>query len=127
MSSFVDIFSSSVFSFLFHHSFPSIALSLKNQAEVAFVGRWAFIIGGFVLLVIPFTASMAFGNDLNNGAGYYNFDFEYSIPAVYWVTSFYVFLNIAAFSVYVIVIRSSILKVTFPEVNPRILSSIFMS
>ena len=32
--------------------------------------------------------------------------------------SFYVFLNIAAFSVYIIVIRTNILKVFFPAVNP---------
>lgn len=36
--------------------------------------------------------------------------------------SFYVFLNIAAFSVYIIVIRTNILKVFFPEVDPMKIS-----
>lgn len=126
---FVDIFSNSVFSFMFHHSFPSIALSLKSSEEIAFVGRMGFLISGFILLILPLTASMAFGASLDPGGGfvYYNFDFEYSIPAVYWVTSFYVFLNIAAFSVYIIVIRTYILKVTYPAVNPRTISSTLFS
>ena len=32
--------------------------------------------------------------------------------------SFYVFLNIAPFSVYIIVIRTNLLKVFFPDVDP---------
>jgi hypothetical protein len=37
---------------------------------------------------------------------------------IFYIVSFYVFLNIAAFSVYIIVIRTNLLKVFFPEVNP---------
>ena len=36
---------------------------------------------------------------------------------------FYVFLNIAAFSVYIIVIRSNILKMFNPSIDPQKLSS----
>lgn len=74
---FVDIFSNSVFSFLFHHSFPSIALSLKNTSDVAFVGRAGFCISGLILLILPLTASMAFGKNLDHKGSYmyYNFDF----------------------------------------------------
>jgi hypothetical protein len=51
---------------------------------------------------------------------YYNFDFQSKEETtfIYYIVSFYVFLNIAAFSVYTIVIRTNVLKVFFPEVDP---------
>lgn len=68
---------------------------------------------------------MAFGDDLGTGTHlkYYNFDFQGKFDATYWVVSFYVFLNIAAFSVYIIVIRTNILRLIKPKVNPLALSS----
>ena len=125
MSNFVEIFSNSVFSLLLHHSFPSIVSKLPTAEDVDFVGRNGFLISGLILIILPLTGCMAFGKDLGTGDKliYYNFDFENKIGLVYWVTSFYVFLNVAAFSVYIIVIRTYILKMISPKVNPRILSS----
>lgn len=40
--------------------------------------------------------------------------------------SFYVFLNIAAFSVYIIVIRTNLLKVMFPQESPMRVSKTTM-
>ena len=68
---------------------------------------------------------MAFGEELGVGKDlkYYNFDFKNKVDAAYWVVSFYVFLNIAAFSVYIIVIRTNILKIINPAIDPQKLSS----
>lgn len=91
-----------------------------------FVIRNAFLISGAVLMIIPFTGVMAFGLDLgddDNHLKYYNFDFEDKISIVYWVTSFYVFLNVAAFSVYIIVIRTNVLHMIDQSINAKKLSS----
>jgi len=41
---------------------------------------------------------------------------------VYYVVSFYQFLNVAAFSIYIIVIRNNILSVAKPEIDANRLS-----
>ena len=76
-------------------------------------------------MIIPITGCMAFGKELGAGKGlqYYNFDFENKISFVYWFVSFYVFLNIAAFSVYIIVIRTNILKMIDKSIDPLKASS----
>jgi len=45
---------------------------------VRFVVQNAFLISGSVLMIIPITGVMAFGQDLGTGdhLKYYNFDFE---------------------------------------------------
>lgn len=123
--SFVEIFSNSVFSLMFHHSLPNIVGNLKTTEDVRFVIRNGFLISGTVLILIPLTGVMAFGKELGVGTKfiYYNFDFEKKIPFIFWITSFYVFLNIAAFSVYIIVIRTNILGIIRPHVNPKKLNS----
>lgn len=76
-------------------------------------------------MIIPITGVMAFGKDLGVGSTlkYYNFDFEDNIGFIFWITSFYVFLNIAAFSVYIIVIRTNILHAINPKIDAKKLSS----
>lgn len=126
ISDFVSLFSNSVFSLMFHHSLPNIVNSLNTTEDVRFVIRNAFIISGSVLMIIPITGIMAFGDSLGNSnesLKYYNFDFEEKISFIYWITSFYVFLNVAAFSVYIIVIRTNILHIIKPSVNPKKISS----
>ena len=112
---------------MFHHSFPGIASQVKNSAEVSFFLRYAFLIAGSLNLIIPWTAVMAFGDDLGSKSAsdlkYYNFDFEKKIPFIYYFVSFYVFLNIAAMSVYVIVIRANVLKIFSPKANAKVMSS----
>jgi amino acid permease len=122
IENFVEIFSNSVFSLMFHHSLPGIIQNL-NVHEAKFVIRNAFIISGSVLMIIPITGVLAFGKDLiGDQLKYYNDDFKEVIPFIYYITSFYVFLNIAAFSVYIIVIRTNILHIINPSINPKKLS-----
>lgn len=128
LSNFVQIFSNSVFSLMFHHSLPNIMRTLKSFEQQKFVLRYAFIISGAVLVIIPITAVLAFGQqlvDLQNPHNliFYNFDFKDRIDFIYWFTSFYVFLNVAAFSVYIIVIRANLLQVLAPKVDSNKLCS----
>ena len=61
INKFVEIFSNSVFSLMFHHSLPNIVGSLKTTEDVRFVIKNAFLISGVVLILIPLTGTMAFG------------------------------------------------------------------
>jgi hypothetical protein len=84
------------------------------------------------MLIIPITAAFAFGNNLiSPSAGmlgdghnliYYSEDFKGRLDFIYYIVSFYVFLNIAAFSVYIIVIRRNFLAIVRPLANPDHLS-----
>lgn len=78
-------------------------------------------------LLIPFTGIIAFGSELTNqqkgNLKYYNYAFEEKLPWVYYLVSFYVFLNIAAIPVLIIVIRNNILKLALPKINPNKFSS----
>ena len=86
-----------------------------------------FLTAGITMLIIPITASLAFGNDLVErkaemlAAGhklvYYNEDFKGRLDFIYYIVSFYVFLNIAAFSVYIIVIRKNVMAMIKPDLN----------
>lgn len=126
IGNFVELFSNSVFSLMFHHSLPNIVNNLKNTQDVQFVIRNAFLISGSVLMIIPITGVLAFGESLGGAhekLKYYNLDFHGKIDFIYWFTSFYVFLNIAAFSVYIIVIRSNVLHIIFHKsVDPKKIS-----
>lgn len=127
-SSFTQIFSNTLFCLMFHHSFPSIAASVKNSADLSFSLRYAFLIAGSINMIIPWTGIMAFGETLkfdssSSDLKYYNFDFEQPIPFIYYFVSFYVFLNVAAMPVYVIVIRGNILKILKPQIDSKVLSS----
>ena len=114
---------------MYHHSVPAIIQNLKNSDDVRYVIRNGFLISGSILLIIPLTGCMAFGKELGAGKGlqYYNFDFEGKINFIYYFVSFYVFLNIAAFSVYIIVIRTNILKLVNPSIDPLKFSSKILS
>lgn len=48
---------------------------------------------------------------------YYNEDYKGRIDFIYYFVSFYVFLNVAAFSVYIIVIRKNILALAKPTLD----------
>ena len=86
-----------------------------------------FLVAGITMLIIPITASLAFGNDLvgirtddlasGHSLIYYNEDFKGRLDFIYYIVSFYVFLNIAAFSVYIIVIRKNVMAMVKPDLN----------
>ena len=61
---FPDLFSNLVFSFLFHHSLPGIAKQVNGSKEVFRFLRIAFMVAGCTMILIPITASMAFGEEL---------------------------------------------------------------
>ena len=75
------------------------------------------------MLIIPITACLSFGNKLVDEDGmlseshsliYYNEDFRGRIDFIYYFVSFYVFLNIALFPIYVIVIRRNLMAIIRP-------------
>ena len=128
---FGDIFSNLIFAFMFHHSMPGMTRQLTNLNQIYSFLKIGFITAGATMLVIPITAALAFGNDLVEkrtmlGSGhsliYYNEDFKGRLDFIYYIVSFYVFLNIAAFSVYIIVIRKNIMAIFKPEINAERLS-----
>ena len=41
---------------------------------------------------------------------------------IYYIVSFYMFLNVAAFSIYIIIIRTNVLSIFKPEIDPTKLS-----
>ena len=121
---FGDIFSNLIFAFMFHHSMPGMTKQLTNLNQIHPFLKIGFITAGTTMLIIPITAALAFGNDLVDkrvsmlGEGhkliYYNEDFQGRLDFIYYIVSFYVFLNIAAFSVYIIVIRKNIMAIFKP-------------
>jgi amino acid permease len=74
---FVDLFSNSVYSLMFHHSLPNIINDLNNN-DAKYVLRNAFLISSIILFLIPITGVMAFGKQLSDGESlkYYNYDFQ---------------------------------------------------
>ena len=130
---FPDLFSNLVFSLLYHHSLPGITRQLTATKDIKHIILWSFMMAGSILITIPITAIMAFGNDLihdtpTTGLGsvhkliYYNEDFKGKLDFIYYIVSFYVFLNVAAFSIYVIVIRNNIINVFMPAIDANRIS-----
>lgn len=126
---FGDIFSNLIFAFMFHHSMPGMTKQLTDLKHIQSFLNIGFVTAGMTMLIIPITACFAFGNDLIErrvtmlGEGghklvYYNEDFKDRLDFIYYIVSFYVMLNIAAFSVYIIVIRRNLMAIIKPELNP---------
>ena len=59
---FGDIFSNLVFSFLFHHSLPGLTKQLTHLNQIVYFIKYSFLIVGISMIIIPYTAIMAFGN-----------------------------------------------------------------
>jgi amino acid permease len=57
---FVDLFSNSVYSLMFHHSLPNIINDLNNS-DAKYVLKNSFFISSIILFLIPITGVMAFG------------------------------------------------------------------
>ena len=81
------------------------------------------------MIIIPLTAIMAFGTDLvhttkgllgsSHDLIYYSEDFKGRLDFIYYIVSFYLFLNVTAFSVYIIVIRENVFKIFLPSIEPN--------
>ena len=122
---FGDIFSNLIFAFMFHNSMPGMTRQLTDLKQIQSFLNIGFLTAGVTMLIIPITACFAFGNDLIEkrinmlGEGghnliYYNEDFKDRLDFIYYIVSFYVMLNIAAFSVYIIVIRRNLMGIIKP-------------
>jgi amino acid permease len=124
---FPELFSNTIFGLLCHHSIPSIVATVQPVQDVKKSVRYGFISSVLTVIIIPVTAIMAFGSKLSESkAGdlkYYNFDFKEQASPVYYLVSFYVFLNVAAVPVLTIVLRNNILKLVAPTVNSKVFSS----
>lgn len=118
---FDDVFSNLIFTFMFHHSLPGITKQLTHVSQIRKFLNIGFIAAGFTILSVSVTSNLAFGNDLIDRTAsnphdlkYYNEDYNGRINFIYYFVSFYVFLNVAAFSVYIIVIRKNIFALAKP-------------
>ena len=67
--------------------------------------------------MISITGIMAFGEELKDGdrKHYYNIVFKDHILWIFYIISFYMFLNIAAFPVLTIVTRMNLMKCFVPD------------
>lgn len=79
------------------------------------------ILSTFLIAII---AIMAFGGELTDpydegGIKYYNTMFKGRFNVVYYFTSFYIFLNVAALPVLTIVLRNNAMKLITPEKFPK--------
>jgi hypothetical protein len=123
---FEDVFSNLIFTFMVHHSLPGITKQLTKLSDIRYFMKIGFLVAGTTVILLPITASLAFGNELidktkflmgEHHLKYYNEDYKGRIDFVYYFVSFYVFLNVAAFSVYIIVIRKNVLAIARPEMD----------
>ncbi len=79
-------------------------------------------------MIVPITGILAFGIEMavkNNK--YYNNNFEKTQPSlvwIYYIVSFYMFLNIAAFPVLTITSRNNLMKAFVPNRMPAKTSDI---
>ena len=130
---FGDIFSNLIFTFLAHTSAPGITRQLTAYWQIKSFFNIGFIVAGTVMLIIPITATLAFGNELVHRASdlgvdhsltYYNEDFKGRIDFIYYIVSFYVFLSIAIFPVYIILVRRNIVGICWPSVDPDKISKL---
>lgn len=126
-SYFPELFSNTIFGLLCHHSIPSIVATVQPIQGIKKSVRYGFISSILTVIVIPVTAIMAFGTQLSvskeGDLKYYNFDFKEQASPVYYLVSFYVFLNVAAVPVLTIVLRNNLLKLIAPTVDSKTLSS----
>lgn len=79
------------------------------------------LFGMLILIIIPLTGILAFGGNmlLSNNLQYYNNNFKNEIPWIYYIISFYMFLNIAAFPVLTITSRNNLMKCFTPSKIPQ--------
>lgn len=95
----------------------------------------SFTIGSLSLVLLSLVGVMAFGDCLNsekisschspytNGSSYFNDYFKGIANAdwVFYIASFYIFLNVAAFPVLIITARNNLMKFAIPDkVSPTV-------
>lgn len=81
---------------------------VKKLRTVSWV---SFFLGAFTFIIIPIFGMYAFGDSMltedeeRNNLKYFSNNFKGTIDWIFYITSFYMFLNIAAFPVIVITVR----------------------
>ncbi|KRX01663.1 hypothetical protein PPERSA_03747 [Pseudocohnilembus persalinus] len=120
-SGFGSFFSNTVLAFALHHSIPSMLTPVRPEKKIKNVYQSAFAISFGVFTIMPILAVLAFGDDLvsETGLKFFNYDFQQSEPLVFYISSFYMFLNITAFPVLTITTRNNLMKLIVPMQVPE--------
>ncbi|KAL4428773.1 hypothetical protein ABPG74_001287 [Tetrahymena malaccensis] len=135
---FSSFFSDLQFALLMHHAIPSMFYSIENQKNIKKVSFAAFGIGSLSIVLLSIFGVMAFGKCLdaeknhNNsecvgngyatGSSYFNSYFQGIGDAdwAFYISSFYIFLNVAAFPVLIITCRNNLMKFLAKDKIPAI-------
>lgn len=135
IKNFNSFFSNLQFGLLMHHSIPSMLSSVKNQKDIKKIHFSAFGLGTVLFIAISFTSVMAFGKCLDNSStfstqcesagllthdSYYNNYFKKELSPVFYIASFYIFLNVAAFPVLTITSRNNLMKLVAKDKVPKV-------
>ncbi|EAS05856.2 transmembrane amino acid transporter protein (macronuclear) [Tetrahymena thermophila SB210] len=135
---FSSFFGDLQFALLMHHAIPSMFYSIENQKNIKKVSFAAFGIGSLSIVLLSIFGVMAFGKCLdaekghNNsecvglgyatGSSYFNSYFQGIGDAdwAFYISSFYIFLNVAAFPVLIITCRNNLMKFLAKDKIPAI-------
>ncbi|KAL4470121.1 hypothetical protein ABPG72_016658 [Tetrahymena utriculariae] len=137
-NNFSSFFSDLQFALLMHHAIPSMFYSIENQKNIKKVSCAAFGIGSLSIVLLSIFGVMAFGKCLDaekghdnsecagqgyaTGSSYFNSYFQGIGDAdwAFYISSFYIFLNVAAFPVLIITCRNNLMKFLAKDKIPAI-------
>ncbi|EAS05857.1 transmembrane amino acid transporter protein (macronuclear) [Tetrahymena thermophila SB210] len=104
-------FSNAVFAYNMHHSLPSMSKPIHPSRDIKKVLMSSFTIAISVFFSLCLSGILAFGDSLveQHDLKLFNFNFKEQSPFVYYLSGFYVFLNITAFPVMTITSRNNLL------------------
>lgn len=113
-----DFLANSMFAFICHHSIPAILSPVMPESRIKHINILSFSSSFVFIILICYTGIMAFGDSIvgddKDELRYYNYNFENGAKITYYFASFYMFLNIAALPVLIIVIRNNLMKWLVP-------------
>ncbi|KAL4470120.1 hypothetical protein ABPG72_016657 [Tetrahymena utriculariae] len=118
---FNHFFSNSVFAYNMHHSLPSMSKPIHPSRDIKKVLMSSFTIAISVFFSLCLSGILAFGDSLveQHDLKLFNFNFKEQSPFVYYLSGFYVFLNITAFPVMTITSRNNLLAFFPSEQNSQ--------
>ncbi|KAL4428774.1 hypothetical protein ABPG74_001288 [Tetrahymena malaccensis] len=118
---FNHFFSNAVFAYNMHHSLPSMSKPIHPSKDIKKVLMSSFTIAITVFFSLCLSGILAFGDSLveQHDLKLFNFNFKEQSPFVYYLSGFYVFLNITAFPVMTITSRNNLLAFFPSEQNSQ--------
>ena len=101
-----------MFAFICHHSIPAILSPVTPESAIKKINFLSFSSSFVLMILICITGILAFGESMvdSEKLKYYNYNFENQVNITFYFSSFYMFLNIAALPVLIIVIRNNLMK-----------------